>query len=281
MPTIETLKEMAYSGNGKVNLDLANTRFGMLTAIRPVIRFGKQIKWYCKCDCGADALVVRSNLTSGHTKSCGCLGQLRPVEYQINYIKHHKETKKDNRQERINRCFQELRDVAVSGGSKIKTIPLTKNSFTIVDDDDYERLNKHKWFCTDKGYAARIFRSKGEQHTQYMSRVIMGEPIGVEVDHINRNPLDNRKCNLRVVTRQQNAINSSTNTHTSQYRGVHWCWNDRKWRSGIKVNGKNIHIGYFKSETEAATEYNRKAIELHGDFARLNTIKPPESEGAK
>lgn len=101
---------------------------------------------------------------------------------------------------------------------------------------------------------------------------------GTEVDHINSNPLDNRKSNLRIVTRQQNNWNASktkvkNNIKTSsKYKGVYWAGNDNKWRVEITKDCKRYRMGYFKNEEDAARAYNLKASELFGEYAKLNEI---------
>jgi len=153
----------------------------------------------------------------------------------------------------------------------MREIPLTKGTATIVDDCDYEELAKHKWYnCV--GYASRRQGTR-KAHTDYfMHREIMNPPIGMIVDHINGDRLDNRRENLRVCTHQQNHQNSikkNTNS-TSQYKGVSWYTHANKWRANITVAYKTIYIGVFYSEEEAALAYDRKARELFGEYACTN-----------
>jgi hypothetical protein len=96
------------------------------------------------------------------------------------------------------------------------------------------------------------------------------------VDHINRNPLDNRRCNLRYATYQQNTINrKAQKNNKSGYRGVSLYKNRNycKWRARIKVNEKSIYIGYYKNKIDAAKAYNKAAKKYFGDFAVLNKVK--------
>lgn len=84
--------------------------------------------------------------------------------------------------------------------------------FTIVDDEDYEELNQYHW-CGKQGgnggdpYVARTIRHGNTFETVRMHRVIMNTPKGMETDHINGFPWDNRKCNLKNVTKQENLSN--------------------------------------------------------------------------
>lgn len=146
----------------------------------------------------------------------------------------------------------------------MRKIPLTQGKFAIVDDDDYEFLMQWKWSLTSHGYAKRSQRT-GNQKCFYMHREITKIKKDMQVDHINHNKLDNRKCNLREVTSNQNMMNRSTTVGLSKYKGVgkHKCG---KWRS--YCNKK--HIGLFDSEIEAAKAYDKKALELFGEHACLN-----------
>ena len=93
------------------------------------------------------------------------------------------------------------------------------------------------------------------------------------IDHIDRDKANNNIENLREVTLQQNNMNRKSHKNTSSiYKGVSWDKRYQKWKSQIEINGKSIHLGYFKSETEAAIAYNRAAIELFGEYAKLNEI---------
>ncbi len=159
----------------------------------------------------------------------------------------------------------------------MKKIPLSKDKHTIVDDEDYEKLSKYKWHYSG-GYAHRfhVFKELPLEQIRVsvsMARIIMGlyNDDKREVDHKNRNRLDNRKSNLRICNRSQNMANKlSLKGSSSKYKGVVWVKRDKIWRAGIGLNYKIYHIGYFDSEIEAAKAYDKKAKELFGEFACLN-----------
>lgn len=99
----------------------------------------------------------------------------------------------------------------------------------------------------------------------------MKPPEGFEVDHINRDRLDNRRQNLRVVTRHQNAIwRQGLPNSTSRFKGVGFHKSRNTWRAYIKVNGKSMNLGYFKYEEDAAYAYDAAARRLFGDSAYTN-----------
>jgi hypothetical protein len=104
-----------------------------------------------------------------------------------------------------------------------------------------------------------------------LHRYIMGNPGGFEIDHIDRNKLNNQKSNLRICTRRQNAANQKFRENgTSKYRGVSWDGRRKTWLSQIRINNKKIRIGGFDTEMDAARAYNAFAKIFHGAFATLN-----------
>jgi hypothetical protein len=155
-------------------------------------------------------------------------------------------------------------------------IPLTRGLFAIVDADDCERLAQYKWYASGKNgnfYAARIHNKK----TIYMHNEIIEVPKSFLCDHINHDTLDNRRCNLRVCTRSQNAFNQlPCRKGKSSYKGVSWNRAAKKWQAEIRYHNERIHLGYFDYEQDAAITYDDMAIELFGPFACLNIQYRPE-----
>jgi len=159
----------------------------------------------------------------------------------------------------------------------MKYIPLTQGKFAIVDDDMYEYLNQWKWCLRKKSersfYAGRNDWENKKNHIVTMQQLIMNPPKGMVIDHINGNGLDNRRCNLRICTREQNLKNQKRHKNNKcGYKGVHWVPLLKKWRAGIYSDGKDIYIGVYASLEDAAKAYNKAAIKYHGEFARLNNV---------
>lgn len=152
----------------------------------------------------------------------------------------------------------------------VRYIALTKGRFAIVDAADYEWLSRYTWQAAYNGTKFYATTKKKRGGNIWMHRLIMNAPKGMVVDHINGNGLDNRRCNLRICTRQQNAYNSRRVSGTSQYKGVHFEKATGRWRATITCRGRHYNLGLYESEIEAARAYDRKAIELFGEFAYLN-----------
>lgn len=153
----------------------------------------------------------------------------------------------------------------------MKKIPLTRGKVAIVDDCDYDYLMQWKWYyhkARSKGYARRSYC------TVYMHRLIlerMGFKNFARSDHINRDKLDNRRCNLRPATdRQSNCNRGKPNNNTSGYTGVCWDKAREKWYVQIQVNGKNMYIGRYDDLKEAVRVRNKAVLKYHGEFAVLS-----------
>ncbi len=169
-----------------------------------------------------------------------------------------------------------------------REIKLSKGYKAIVDDEDYEELSKYKWCCNiiDGKYphAERKIKNKNIKSCQKaisISRQIMKAPKGMIVDHMNHNTLDNQRCNLRICTNAENIRNQIRQKRktSSIYKGVYRSKNDRKWRSKIKFNSKEILLGSFKTEIGAACMYNMAARKYFGEFANLNIITNESDKG--
>jgi len=152
-------------------------------------------------------------------------------------------------------------------------IYLSSGNIALIDDEDLHKVRGYKWYEFN-GYAARMTRNnEGKRKVLFLHRIILPCASGAVIDHINRNRLDNRKCNLRVTTRRNNNINRKRiEEATSPYRGVIWRPHAKKWKGYIKVNKKQLHLGYFDTPEEAAMAYNIAAHEHFGNFAVYNLI---------
>ena len=146
-------------------------------------------------------------------------------------------------------------------------ILLTQGKYAIVDNCDWDELSRFFWHFNG-GYAA----TDGMGGKIYMQKFLMRTPDKMDTDHIDGNKLNNRRCNLRICTRSQNQANQKSNRGSSRFKGVSWESKPCKWRVDITKDKVKIFLGRFSNELDAAKVYNKAAIELYGEFARLNEV---------
>ena len=167
----------------------------------------------------------------------------------------------------------------------MKIIVLTNGIEVMVDDSDYDSLKSFTWWA-HKGkstwYAARKIRPsvngmRGyKSFTILMHRQIIGKDCdcGRPIDHINGNGLDNRRCNLRVVTPAQNTRNSrKMHGCSSRFKGVYFQKKIQKWVAQISIDGTQNYIGCFVTEEAAALAWNEAAARVDPEHARFNVVE--------
>ena len=165
-------------------------------------------------------------------------------------------------------------------GYAFRRIRFSGPKYAIVDPEDYEPLARCKWYYINsngKFYAARVGRTDDspKRTILYMHRQIVEVPEGMVLDHINREPLDNRKANLRPATRAQNLWNSTKRKGgSSKYRGVSYKKQIAKWIARMYIDGKETHLGCFEEEIDAAKAYDKAAKKHRKPFAVLNFPDP-------
>lgn len=158
----------------------------------------------------------------------------------------------------------------------MKTIPLTRGKVALVDDEDHEWLSYWKWQAMPVFRSNILFKAARTSYppprkTISMAREIMNAKSNDLIDHKNRNPLDNRKSNLRLATHSQNAWNRGASNPKSSFKGVYPTGNRRNpWQSFAVKNKTKHYFGVFPTAIEAAKEYDRRIIRLFGEYAVLN-----------
>lgn len=141
----------------------------------------------------------------------------------------------------------------------------------LVDDEDVQLIQKHRWLIANTGYAVTYLYPPGRTVCVLMHRLIMRATAGLVCDHIDGNKLDNRKTNLRLCKQSQNAKNRvGRRDSKSGIKGVHWLEGRRLWEVQIRADERRVTVGRFKDLEQAKRAYNEAALKYHGEFARLN-----------
>jgi hypothetical protein len=173
-------------------------------------------------------------------------------------------------------------------GIFMKQIALSKTGkryankyFALVDDEDYDFLMQWNWAVAKVHEKFYVSRKINDKHI-YIHRVIMKAEKHQEIDHIDNNPLNNQKSNLRFCTRSQNIANRKSRGK-SKYLGVskrikRYIKQDGKiveyiyWEVGLRARKQRLFRGMYRTEIAAAIAYNKAALKYHGEFAKLNNI---------
>lgn len=232
--------------------DLVGKKYGLLTvtSFAGYIYDSQNCKrriWNCTCDCGnIKNNVLEKSLKSGNVKSCGCLISTTPKKTAKKYKKYNR---------------YELTEEICKGFDY-------KGDVFYFDLDDYEKIKEYCWIVKSNKYV----ESRDEDGKFIsMHRVILDNPVA-HVDHINHKTNDNRKCNLRTVTREQNQANSKLRIdNTSGVKGVYFDNHINKWVASIQEN--NIqHRKNFNEKIEAINYRKFLEEKYQGDYSYANSI---------
>jgi len=150
---------------------------------------------------------------------------------------------------------------------------VAKDLWCLVDEEDAMTVRERPWhICknkrTGKVYVrTNIKQPDGKYRGVYLHRWLLKEPE-LDVDHINGDTLDNRRSNLRLATQQQNSQNMRMKNKWG--KGVYK--NKNRFTVKIGIDGKRIYVGHYATQQEAKDAYDKKAIELFGEFALTNAM---------
>jgi len=153
---------------------------------------------------------------------------------------------------------------------------VNKGQVTQISDWRFDFLNQWKWRAmwsshTKSYYAVRDDYSTGKKITILMHRLILNLPKGIDVDHKDGNTLNNQDDNLRPDPEKRNQQNARIRSdNTSGYKGVYWNKLANKWQAYVNFKGKRYNLGYFTIKENAKKARDNKALELHGEFSKLN-----------
>ncbi len=192
----------------------------------------------CVCDCGNIKTFPLVQLKSGHTKTCKNCCKNNFIIIGDLLIGH------------IN-CYKSSRGL------------FREAKVFILDAENYEKTKSHTWRYTGKYISTNI-----NCKTVFLHRLIIDVPEGREIDHINGNPMDNRKSNLRLCTRSENQSNKiSRKDSTCYYPGVYWNKNAKAWAAQIRKNNVKKHLGYYENVNDAIKARIEAEKEYHGKFS--------------
>jgi hypothetical protein len=163
-----------------------------------------------------------------------------------------------------------IRPIRIEGD--VAYVTLTQGYEAIIDAADVLLVEGFNWSAHVNGHTVYGIRSKrnGTKNISILlHRAIMGDPNGMEIDHEDGDGLNNRKANLRMATRAENARNRRKNqNNTSGVKSVDWDPVRKKWRARIKVDGKIHYLGRYETIEMAKTAYVAASEKMHGEFGR-------------
>ena len=234
--------------------DLTGEKFGMLTALR---KSGMktypcgQVKgiWECQCECGKIVNVLQDSLTSGNTKSCGCYRNAHPELF-----------KKHNRYDFSHKDY-------IIGYFSNDGTPF------YISPEDYEKVEPYTW-TNNRGYGISWVDGKLIR----LHRYLIGEeniPKNMVVDHINHNPSDNRRSNLRIISSLNNSRNLVKKKNNTSGRAGVSHYKDGRWKAYINVNRKQINLGSYDNKEDAIAAREKAEIKYFGEYRNLY----PENSG--
>ena len=140
-----------------------------------------------------------------------------------------------------------------------------------IDEQDLHLVIGVRYMAAQRGDKFYLFN---RETNKYFHRIVMGEPSGLVVDHIDGNPQNNKRDNLRVCKAAENLYSQAKpKNNKTGYKGVSLCKTTKRYKASIGYQGKCLNLGRYKTIEEAALVYNNKALELFGEYAKLNDIK--------
>lgn len=219
----------------------ANEKYGKLTTQYVSGRKNRCKVWHCICDCGNEIDVQSTLLSSGNTRSCGCLRGESLREFGENHRK--------------------LNQYDLNGSFGIGYT--SDNNKFYFDLEDFEKIKKYTWRLNPEGYVVSFPFGK----ILRMHMLVMGSNGEKDVDHINHLPYDNRKNNLRIIEHYKNITNSKTYANnTSGRKGVYFDKSRNKWMANITFNKKTVYLGRFDTFDDAVKARENAEKDIHKEY---------------
>lgn len=207
--------------------------------------------WKCKCDCENEVVVRGTVLRNGEVRSCGCL---------LTSVLKKRALK-----------FRNTYDLSGTYGVGYTN----KGEKFYFDIEDFDKIKQYCWRIDKDGYVVTNLPSS-ESATRSLiplHRLVLQAKKDDVVDHIKHNTVDNRKSQLRIVTRSQNSINAQIRSNNkSGITGVYFYPKTQKWTAEIKVNKKKIFLGYFQNMEDAVKARKEAEETYHGEYSYDNSM---------
>lgn len=211
--------------------NITGNKYNSLTVIERAENTNGRVAWKCLCDCGKEKIVRTGDITTGHIKDCGKCS----FTFSENYY--------------------EFKEGYIIGYTK-------KGEQFLIDEDDLNKVKDYNIYI-DNGY---VHITKRDKHYR-LHRFLMNPKKNDVIDHINRNPVDNRKENLRICSQSENSRNNSiSKNNKSGVAGVSFGKKENKWKAYIKFNKKHIHLGCYDDFNEAVKARKEAEIKYFGEF---------------
>lgn len=219
-----------------------NEKYGKLTTLYVVGRTKNRNKiWRCQCECGNLIDVSTGSLTSGNTKSCGCL--------------HKESLRKYGKEHRLLNKYNLDGEYGIGYTSKGEEF--------YFDLEDYDLIRYYTWRLNESGYVVSMPYRK----TIRMHMIIMHSDGTFDVDHRNHITYDNRKSNLRIIKHHQNVTYSKKySNNSSGHKGVSFDKSRNKWIAYITFNKKNYNLGRYDKYEDAVIARENAEKEIHKEF---------------
>lgn len=287
--------------------NLTDQRFGRLTVLKEGDRTkAGNRRWICQCDCGNEKTVMQSNLRSGHTRSCGCIGNSKQFE-DLTGIKFGRwiilkrvENTELGQARWLCKCecgnegvrfTQQLKSgISKSCGClkrELENQPKKKNTYIeahsyiigkdengnefYFDKEDSELvigLNAYWKVQTYTEGETYVATTKNKQFVK-LHNLIMNTPEGYTVDHINGLPHDNRKENMRLCEFDKNTLNKKTYRNSpSGYSGVRPHKESGRWYAFIQINKKQVYLGSYETFENALKVRREAELKYYGEYSR-------------
>lgn len=271
---------------------MSHEKYNKLTIIKDLPSRGGKRYVLCRCECGKEKEIRRQSVVSGSTKSCGsgvCVGRVNDLTgNKYGKLTVQKYLKIVNGRAIFNCLCDCGKECEVEGHRLLQNnvVTCTKcqlNKYYVENDymvgettngnkfyfdiSDFDIVSKRNWFMNGDYITCKYNSKKIKLH-----RYILNCSDDLVVDHIDGNPKNNRRNNIRICTQKENSYNCKIrNDSNNNYKGVVFVGNGM-YRARIQKDGKRFWIGTYRSEESAARAYNEKALELFGEYAKLNKI---------